>query len=286
MRSSAAGRRSPLVDEIAAVVGSAVEARWIVEHDGTGGSHALAARRAAGEPLQYVLGRWPFRSLELTVDRRALIPRPETEQVVEVALAELLRLTGAPGASAPGPVCVDLGTGTGAIALSLAVEGGRICPGLEVWATDTSADALSLARENLAVLAGTDEPAAARVRWAEGRWFDALPGELVGQVALVVANPPYVARADYPGLDPTVRDWEPKSALVAADGSGGVGGMADIEAIIAGAPDWLRRPGTVVVEIAPEQAGACIGAAHRAGCDQVTTSRDLAGRTRVLVARW
>jgi release factor glutamine methyltransferase len=290
------GRRS-LVDEIADVVGSAREARWIVEHGDTRRSHALAARRAAGEPLQYVLGQWPFRSLELTVDRRALIPRPETEQVVEVALAELARLVAGPGrgapdgrpgprASAPGPVCVDLGTGTGAIALSLAVEGGRLCPDLEVWATDSSAEALALAGENRTALAGTDRAAAARVRVAEGSWFEALPTELVGQVGLVVANPPYVAEADYPDLDPTVRLWEPRPALVAADGVGGVGGMADIEAVIAGAPRWLRRPGTVVIEIAPDQADAAAEAARRAGSGDVSTAPDLAGRTRALVARW
>jgi release factor glutamine methyltransferase len=286
LRPSGPGGSPSLVDEIASVVGSAQEARWIVEHDGSERAHDLAARRAAGEPLQYVLGRWPFRSLELTVDRRVLIPRPETEQVVEVALAELARLAGDSGSSASGPVGVDLGTGTGAIALSLAVEGGRLCPGLEVWATDASADALAVARENLAGLADADPPAAARVRLAEGSWFAALPGELAGQVDLVVANPPYVAEADYPGLDPTVREWEPRQALVAADGAGGVGGMADIEAVIAGAPGWLRRPGTLVVEIAPDQAEASVEAARRAGSAQVTTARDLAGRTRALVARW
>ena len=285
LRSSSGGRPLPLVEEIATVVGSAREARWIVEHD-AGGSHALAARRAAGEPLQYVLGRWPFRTLELTVDRRALIPRPETEQVVEVALTELHRLAGRPGRPAPGPVCVDLGTGTGAIALSLAVEGGRVFPDLEVWATDASADALALAEENLVRLADSDRPSAARVRLAEGGWFEALPVGLVGRVGLVVANPPYVSEADYPGLDPTVREWEPRQALVAADGTGGVGGMADIETIIDGAPRWLGRPGTVVIEIAPEQAEACTDAAHRAGALHVTTAPDLAGRTRALVARW
>ncbi len=115
-------------------------------------ARALADRRAAGEPLQYVLGRWPFRRLELVVDRRVLIPRPETEQVVEVALAELASLAadrrpsrrGQPGA-ARARCAVDLGTGSGAIALSLAVEGGALAPGLVVWATDVSRDALAVA---------------------------------------------------------------------------------------------------------------------------------------------
>jgi release factor glutamine methyltransferase len=295
IRPSVGGSLSPLVDEIAMVVGSAREAKWIVEHDPVR-AHALAARRAAGEPLQYVLGRWPFRSLELTVDRRALIPRPETEQVVELALAELRHVVemsrgGAPspggsGSPASSPVSVDLGTGTGAMALSLALEGGRTYPDLEVWATDASAEALALARENLTSLAELDRAASARVRVAEGSWFEALPGHLVGQVDLVVANPPYVAEADYPDLGPTVRLWEPRRALVAADGVGGVGGMADIEAIVSDAPRWLRRPGSVVIEIAPDQAEASVEAARRAGSVHVTTARDLAGRTRILVARW
>ena len=111
-------------------MGSAREARWLVEHvDGDAGRALdLAGRRAAGEPLQYVMGRWPFRSLELSVDPRVLIPRPETEQVVEVALAELARL-GEDGDTAArsstggwSPVCLDLGTGSGAIALSLAAR--------------------------------------------------------------------------------------------------------------------------------------------------------------------
>jgi release factor glutamine methyltransferase len=290
------GGRAALVDEIAALVGSVQEARWIVEHGGPRQSHALAARRASGEPLQYVLGRWPFRSLELTVDRRALIPRPETEQVVQLALAELHSVVAAGRRSGPalgnseplasGPVCVDLGTGTGAMALSLALEAGPTYPGLEVWATDASADTLALAGQNLTALADIDPAAAARVRAAEGSWFEALPVELVGKVDLVVANPPYVAEADYPDLDPTVRLWEPRGALVAADGVGGVGGMADIEAIVAEAPCWLRRPGSVVIEIAPDQAEASLEAARRAGSVEVTTARDLAGRTRMLVARW
>ena len=143
---------TPLERSIAERVGSVREARWIVEH--TGGEArsalALADRRAAGEPLQYVLGRWPFRCLELAVDRRVLIPRPETEQVVEVALAELASLVigdGSPdrAVSRTGPVAVDLGTGSGAIALSLAVEGGAVAPDLVVWATDASDEALEVA---------------------------------------------------------------------------------------------------------------------------------------------
>jgi release factor glutamine methyltransferase len=244
---------------------------------------ALVARRVSGEPLQYVLGRWSFRSLELTVDDRVLIPRPETEQVVEVALAELRRIA---GESVVGHrVCVDLGTGSGAIALALATEAPRWLPDLEVWATDWSADALAVAAENLALLAPGDPGVASRVRLARGRWFAALPDDLKGRVDLIVANPPYVSESEYAELDPGVREWEPREALVAPLGAGGVGGMADIETIVGDAPRWLRPGGALVVEIAPAQAYASIDAARRAGFAPVTTERDLAGRLRMLVAR-
>ncbi len=273
--------REPLVAAIAERLDSRQEARWIVEHAGPDRAWALADRRAAGEPLQYVLGRWPFRSVELYVDPRVLIPRPETEYVVDVALAELERSSGA----APAPVAADLGTGSGAIALSLAVEGGAILPDVEVWATDVSPDALEVARHNLEALAGADPAAAARVRIAHGRWFEALPGRLAGRVDLVVSNPPYVTESEYLDLDPVVRDFEPRLALVAGSGTDGAGGMEAIEAIVTGAPVWLRPSGALVVEISPAQAGASVDLAHRAGFEAVTTARDLAGRLRVLVAR-
>ncbi len=276
---------------IAQRVGSVREARWIVEHTGGNARWAmsLADRRAAGEPLQYVLGRWPFRSLELAVDRRVLIPRPETEQVVEVALAELASLVvgdGSPGRAGPGtgPVAVDLGTGSGAIALALAVEGGAVAPGLVVWATDDSAGALEVAAQNRDEVARLEPQAAGRVRLSEGRWFDALPTEVAGTVDLVVSNPPYVAEAEFPRLDPTVSRWEPRDALVAPD-AGGVGGMADIEAVVAGAPHWLRSSGALVVEIDPAQADATLDAVHRAGFSRSCTAQDLAGRIRMVVAR-
>lgn len=289
-RSGAAGNeeRQHLVAAIGAQLGSRREARWIVEFAGPDRAQALADRRAAGEPLQYVLGRWPFRSLDLRVDRRALIPRPETEQVVEAALAQLAGLMAARARGHPGGtdgVAVDLGTGTGAIALSLAVEGGGHGSRLEVWATDASADALEVARANLDDLARTDPPAAAQVHLAHGRWFAALPPDLQGRVDLVVANPPYVSETDYPALDPGVRDWEPPAALVSGGGSTGVGGMADIESIVAAAPRWLRRPGALVVEIAPSQGAAALDAARRAGFAAAETAPDLAGRLRMLVAR-
>jgi release factor glutamine methyltransferase len=313
--------RSDLVALIAGRLGSLREAAWIVEHaaaDRAGGdvggdpggtdrplegqrleraALGLADRRAAGEPLQYVLGRWPFRSLDLKVDPRVLIPRPETEQVVQVALGQLERMgTRSKPADVPGGdpagdripslVCVDLGTGSGAIALSLATEGAGACPGLEVWATDQSADALQVAGENLRALGESDGAAARRVHLVEGSWFDALPSGLAGQVDLVVSNPPYVTESEYPHLDPIVRHWEPRGALVASRGTDGIEGMAAIEAILVGAPRWLRRSGVAVIEIAPSQAHASIETARRAGFGHVAVERDLAGRLRTLVAGW
>lgn len=285
--------RRRLVTTLAAQLGSRREASWIVDHAGPDQAQALADRRSAGEPLQYVLGRWPFRSLNLKVDPRVLVPRPETEQVVDVALRELAgahhrrRAVAVPGGleANVGPICVDLGTGSGAIALSMAAEGGGRCPGLAVWATDVSDDALAVARENREALAGVDAGAAARVRVALGSWFDALPGEILGRVDLVVSNPPYVAESEFPGLDLSVRAWEPRVALVAADGAGGIGGLAAIEAIIDGALPWLSHSGAMVIEIAPTQAEPSMAAAHRAGFGQVGVERDLSGRLRTLVAR-
>jgi release factor glutamine methyltransferase len=223
----------------------------------------MVTRRRAGAPLQYAIGAWGFRTLELYLDGRVLIPRPETELVVEVALAELSRL------GVPAPVVVDLGTGSGAIALSMAVEG----HGARVWGTDVSADALAVARANLAGLGGR---AAARVRLAEGSWFDALPGDMRGQVHLIVSNPPYVADGEM--LPPEVADWEPVGALRA-----GPTGMEAIAAVLAGASDWLTRPGAAVVELAPHQAEAATALASHLVDVEVRT--DLNGRPRALVGR-
>ncbi len=287
--------RVDLVAEVSDRVGSAREAGWIVDHAMAASpvddaaarvlALSLADRRAAGEPLQYVFGTWAFRHLELAVDRRVLIPRPETEQVVEVALRELAAMAPARDPNEGPMICVDLGTGSGAIALALATEGTAGGLTLDVWATDASPDALDVARYNRDGLATTDPVAAERVHMAEGSWFDALPGHLARKIDLVVANPPYVTDDEYAHLDPTVRDWEPRSALVAARGRGGVAGMADIEAVVAGAGAWLRRSGALVVELAPAQAYAAVDAARRAGFAEVGTASDLAGRLRMLVAR-
>lgn len=260
------------------------EARWMIEEAsgepfgraaGTAPPKArrrveeMVRRRQNGEPLQYVLGSWPFRRVDLMVDRRVLIPRPETEQVVEVALEELdgmargqERLT-----------VVDLGTGSGAIALSFARER----TGVEVWAVDASREALDVARANLAGLGGF---AATRVRMVQGDWWDALPVGLRGRVDLVVSNPPYISSDEMESLEPEVRDWEPREALEA-----GPAGLEDVERILAGAPAWLGPAGRAVIELAPHQADQARGLAVRAGFAEAEIRPDLAGRPRALVAR-
>jgi release factor glutamine methyltransferase len=266
------------------------EARWMVEQAAgmdTGGLaaefdvpattaavariDAMVARRLAGEPLQYVLGQWTFRTLELMVDPRVLIPRPETEQVVAVALDELDRSC-PPGGPRRG-VVVDLGTGSGAIALSMAAER----PGTTVVATDVSADAADVAAANLAGLG----MAAGTVSVAVGSWFDALEprhAALAGTVDVVVSNPPYVA--DHELLPAQVADFEPHQALVS-----GPSGTEAVAELVAGACRWLRPGGALVVEIAPHQAVDAAAMATAAGYVGVTVAPDLAGRPRTLVAR-
>ena len=228
----------------------------------------MLARREQGEPLQYVLGGWGFRTLDLFVDRRVLIPRPETEQVVEAALGALRRIGGAAGAARP-VTAADLGTGSGAIALSLAVEHVHAT----VWATDASPGALAVARANIA---GTGRPGG-RVRVAEGSWFEALPAELRGTLDLIVSNPPYVATGD--DLPPEVRDWEPGAALVAGDT-----GTEHLEHIVSESPAWLRAGGALVVELAPHQAHPVADLARRVGFASAEVGQDLSGRDRMVVA--
>jgi release factor glutamine methyltransferase len=257
-----AGRPSPdadarwLVEQAAPDLHGPVTDRALVYFD------EMVARREAGEPLQYVLGSWGFRSLDLYVDRRVLIPRPETEVVTESAIDELRALGGG--------VAVDLGTGSGAIALSIAVE----VPTAEVWGVERSPAALAVARANLA---GIGRPAR-RVRLVEGDWFAALPDELRGRVDVVVSNPPYVAADD--DLPAEVAEWEPSEALLA-----GPDGLDDIRRIVADAPGWLARPGALVVECAPMQAGTVAALVEAAGFDEVAVRHDYTGRERFVRGR-
>jgi release factor glutamine methyltransferase len=286
-----------LVISAAEALGSAPEARWIVAHVTGMSARDLMAKsatavtpaeaqtvremvgeRLAGRPLQYVLGTWGFRTLEVRVDPRVLIPRPETEQVVTAALEEL-DAQATHSATASGLLAVDLGTGSGAIALSLALEFDG-SPPLEVWATDVSADALDLFHENLALLAGRSPQAAARVHAASGSWFDALPADLAGRVHLVVSNPPYVSEAEWESLEPVVREHEPVGALVS-----GPRGLEAIEALLDEARHWLAPGGSIVVEIAPGQATAVENRATELGYEMTEVRDDLAARHRMVVAR-
>lgn len=294
----AAADRPDLRAELETLLGSALEARWLAEEVGDAEeARWTAARRRRGMPLQYLLGHWSFRHLDLLVDARVLIPRPETEQVVEVAL-ELLDATVAVSPRTGGPVVVDLGTGSGAVALSVATEARARHPGICVVATDVSPDALDVARANRrrvleSAQARSQVPAADRgcpgtavpVVLRCGWWWDAVDPALRGNVDLAVANPPYIAAAEWMGLQPQVRDHEPRGALVAADGPAGGPGTADIAAVLAGAPHWLAPGGAVVVEIAPHQAAAAARYARSAGLRDVAIRRDLSRRQRMITAR-
>ena len=264
----------------------AMETRWIIERAGgfdgpdyvlgldedvtERGMHfhdLMVERRLAGEPLQYVLGRWGFRTLDLFIDRRVLIPRPETEMVAGLAI-DRLRSMRSEGIDQP--IAVDLGTGSGAIGLSLAVEVERS----QVWITDASSEALTVARSNLAGLGR----AATRVQIAEGSWFEALPLELGGSIDVIVSNPPYVALNDE--VEDIVREWEPLSALFAGDD-----GLDDIRVIVDGAVSWLRPGGTLIVEMSPAQVPFVCELALVAGFVAADGVVDLAGRPRAVVAR-
>ena len=233
----------------------------------------LLARRCAGEPLQYVLGRWSFRSLELHVDRSVLIPRPETEVVAGLAIEAARIAHRRRHEAGETAAAADLGTGSGAIALSLATE----VPGLEVVATDASAAALAVARANLAGLGR----AAAMVTMHEGSWFEALPSDRLRGFDVLVSNPPYIGTLEAPDLPADVRDWEPAMALFA-----GPDGTTDLEHLIRGSPRWLADDGVLILEMAPAQTRWARELAESTGFVGARIVEDLAGKPRALVATW
>jgi release factor glutamine methyltransferase len=215
----------------------------------------LVRRRLRREPVAYIVGRKGFRNLELAVDRRVLVPRPETELLVELALELKPRRV------------LDVGTGSGAIALAVADE----LPGCEVTATDTSPAALEVARANAERLG-----LAERVRFIEGTW----PEE--GEFDLVLANLPYVAERDWPSLQPEVTHWEPREALLA-----GPDGLDAYRAFIPECAGHLHRyaeqmTGALAVEVGEGQAPAVAELFREAGFGAVETRRDLAGIERVV----
>ena len=250
----------------------AVDAEWLLAHVfdvSRSGLHAggrdltaaqldgyrgLVARRASREPLAYILGEWGFRRLTLVVDPRVLIPRPETESVVERCL-DLLR-------DVEAPTVLDIGAGSGAIALALADER----PDVRIVATDVSSAALEVAEENRrrASLNG-------RVRFVHG---DLLAGEK-GPFDLVVSNPPYVASGELDALEPELR-IEPREALI------GEGGH---EAVARAALETLVPGGALVLEVGDGQAGDVSARLRELGFREVRVSEDLAGRERVVEGR-
>jgi release factor glutamine methyltransferase len=213
-------------------------------------------RRAGGEPLAYVTGRAGFRHLLLRADRRALIPRPETEQLVELVLA-----------AAPGGSVADVGTGTGCIALSLAIEGRYH----QVLATDRSLEALALAAVN------RNDVGAEQVRLVQGHLTCPFGA---GSLDALVSNPPYLTDAEWAGLDPSVAAWEPSEALVA-----GVDGLRETEELLADGRRVLRPGGWLALELDCRRAGRVAEMAAAGGWRQVQVIKDLFARERFLLAR-
>jgi release factor glutamine methyltransferase len=218
---------------------------------------ANIARREQREPLAYVLGEWGFRRLTLKTDRRALIPRPETEVVVERALEHIRDQSE--------PDVLDVGTGTGAIALAIADEH----DGARVTAVDVSPAAIALASENCD-LTGVN----GRVRLVE---HDLTSGLGEAQFDLVVSNPPYVEPEELNMLQPEVRDWEPHVALVAEGAT---------EAVARAATEALRPGGWLVLETAARAGERIRNLLVDLGYERVTITPDLAGRDRVVEGKW
>lgn len=220
---------------------------------------ALAARRAAGEPVAYLLGQREFFGREFSVSPSVLIPRPETELLVERALSELAVCTA--------PRVLDMGTGSGCIAITLALE----CPTARVDALDASPAAIAVARENAQRLK-------ASVSFIESHWFGGLPAGACYEV--IVANPPYIAAGD-PHLDQGDLRFEPATALAA-----GTDGLDDIRLIVAGAPRYLCAGGALLLEHGYDQAEAIAVLLKAKGFVNVASHADLAGIPRVTQGSW
>jgi release factor glutamine methyltransferase len=266
-----------LVDEVIGVLGSRTESRdlvaalldrprsWPTIHAASPVSADLlerarfaARKRRQGAPLAYAVGRAAFRHLTLHVDERVLIPRPETEVLVDLVLAECRSGT-----------VIDLGTGSGAIALALATEGSFA----RVIGTDISGDALAVAAANANAAGARDD-----VEWREGSWLAPLRGVMA---QAVVSNPPYISFEEASGLDRGVRNWEPPLALLAAEG-----GMAAIRAIVREAPAVLSANGLLALEVDARRASLAAELVLSDGrYDDVRVRLDLAGRERFVLAR-
>lgn len=227
--------------------------------------HTMLTRYAKGEPLQYVMGRWAFRRLDLLVDSRVLIPRPETELLVEYVTRYALQKIRDVGR---GVTIADLGTGSGAVGLSLLHE--LPFESVEVWMTDVSEDALHVARANAAGVGRN----AVGARFGQGNWYEALPAQLHGSLDAIVSNPPYIATGD-PLVGDSVLKWEPHSALFA-----GKDGLKDLRAVVSGATDWLVPGGLLAVEMGFSQANVVSQLFESAGFTKISLHKDLAGLDR------
>lgn len=238
------------------------DARLPLSNDEKQMFHCLLARRIEGEPVAYITGRQEFWSKEFRITPDVLIPRPETECLVEIALKfasdwrEPLKI-------------LDLGTGSGAIAVALAGE----LPNAEIFATDISSAALTVAKMN-----AVENRVAATVRFLEGDLFGAL-AEMRGEFHLIVSNPPYIRRDDMAGLPREVGRWEPRSAL-----DGGIDGLDYYRRLAAESFAYLRPGGAVIIEIGADMADAVKALFSEAGAG-IEVYPDFSGRDRIVVAR-
>ncbi len=224
---------------------------------------AAAGRRAAGEPLAYVVGRAGFRLLDLRGDRKALIPRPETEGLIDHVLAWGRERD----AGASWGCGLDLGTGSGCLALSMATEGRFE----RVVATDVSRDALAVAQANTGEVAP-----ATPLEFRQGSWFEPVAGE---RFDVIVSNPPYVSSAEHRNLPASVRLYEPRSALV-----GGWDGLGPTAIILSGARHHLLPGGLLALEVDATRATRSLSLAREAGWAAPRVVEDLFGRPRYLLA--
>ena len=211
------------------------------------------------------MGRWAFRRLDLLVDSRVLIPRPETELLVEHVTRYALQKIRDFGR---GVAIADLGTGSGAVGLSILHE--LPFESVEVWMTDVSEDALHVARANAAGVGRN----AVGARFGHGNWYEALPEDLRGSLDAIVSNPPYIATGD-PLVSDSVLKWEPHNALFA-----GKDGLNDLRVVVSGAADWLVPGGLLAVEMGFTQATVVSQLFESAGFKHVSVHKDLAGLDR------
>ena len=254
-----------LIGHVLGLSRGGVQARAVMggalDDDEAAALEALVVRRAAREPLQHLTGRAAFRSLELAVGPGVFVPRPETEQVVQLAI-DALRAT-----AEPEPIAVDLGTGSGAIALSMATE----VPHARVWAVENSRDAYTWTRRNV------DEVGAANLELVFGDLATAL-AELDGRVAVVISNPPYVPAAEIP-VDPEVHLHDPVAALY-----GGEDGLDVVRVLSRRAAELLHAGGLLVIEHAERQSAAIAGILSADGWRAIAHHRDLTLRDRATTA--